>query len=234
MRNEITLDAFFLFGNLISQFKDFLLNFCDELVLGAGIWCSLYIQDLQFGFDADHFLVLRGFLMFLLVLDLSDVVLDFSDDGFELSVFLYWIFKFGGKFQDGLFQELESELSLALQQNVKNSSNSDLHLLTADWDEFIIFGGESLLDSVKGQEWIGLKKPAVQRIARMRLDEQLIVLLFKCKAQKSLLLLSDIILFAFHVTCKYSQLTSIKITRSISRRRLIYWINAKNKSFFYD
>ncbi len=48
-----------------------------------------YIQDLQFGSNADHFLVLQGFLMFMLVLDLSDVVLDLSDGRFELSVFFY-------------------------------------------------------------------------------------------------------------------------------------------------
>ncbi len=70
--------------------------------------------------------------MFLLILDLSDVVLDDSDDGLELSVFLCLILKFGGEFQDGIFQELECELVLVVQKNVKNGSNGNLHFLTVD------------------------------------------------------------------------------------------------------
>jgi hypothetical protein len=132
--------------------------------------------------------------MFLLILDLSDVVLDDSDDGLELSVFLCLILKFGGEFQDGIFQELECELVLVVQKNVKNGSNGNLHFLTVDWDEFIIFGGEGLFNFVKGQEWMRLKQPTVQLRARMRLDEQLIIFLLEDKAQKSFLLLNDIVL----------------------------------------
>ena len=89
----------------------------------------MFAQSLQLGFKAHHFLVLLGFLIFLLVLHLSDVILDVSHERLELGVFLCLILKFGSEFQDCLFQELESELVLAFQLNVENGSNGDFHLL---------------------------------------------------------------------------------------------------------
>ncbi len=67
-----------------------------------------------------------------------------------------------------------------------------------DWGEFIIFGGEGLLDFLKGQEWIGLKKAGVQGRLRLGLDEELIVLLLKSEGDAGLLLLDDVVFFVLH------------------------------------
>jgi hypothetical protein len=109
MRFKLTLDPFSLLADLFSQFKDFLLYFHNELVLHFGVFLA---HQLQFGFDADDFLTLQCFLMFLLVFDLSNVVLNFFDHGFELGIFVGFILKFDCEFLDGIFQELESELVL--------------------------------------------------------------------------------------------------------------------------
>ncbi len=202
-----------------------MLNFGDQLVLVACIWWIFFTQDLQFGFNSDHFLVLQGFLIFLLVLHLSDVVLNVTDEGLKMGVFLCLILKFGSEFQDCLFQEVESELILTCQQNVENGSNSDLHLFMVDWDEFIIFGGEGFLDFVKRQKRTGFQKSTVQCHTRLRLDDQLIILLFEGKTQKSLLLLNDIVLLILHALLKYNQFAKIKSTRSGQSTK----INLQNK-----
>ncbi len=119
--------------------------------------------------------MLGGFFLLLLVFDEKDLILDFFYDKFEVNVFLGLILNCESEFVDGVFQELESKLVLAFQLNVKNSPDGNLHLVRINWDKFVIFGGEGLLDFIEGEERIKYERCTVKSGFGLGLDEELVI-----------------------------------------------------------
>ena len=98
-------------------------------------------------------------------------------------VFLYSVLNCSGKFLNGVFEELKGNLVLTFELEIDHAANGNFHLMGSDGCELIIFGSEDLLNFVKWQERIGLKKPTVSDALRLGLDEKFVVLLVEGKGE---------------------------------------------------
>ncbi len=92
--------------------------------------------------------------MLLVSFHLNNGSLQFFNSILKSGIFIYFCLKFGSQFLNGIFEEFHSELILAFELKVDNLPDGDFDQLIVYGDKFIIFHGESFLDSVECEKRI--------------------------------------------------------------------------------